>query len=253
MVKRNRASNFILLDDVLAKQICELKKEHPFWGYRRIWAWLRYREKQQINQKRVYRVMKERGLLCPKKQKRALAEREPKSKPRAVRPQELWGTDMTKIRLEDGSWAYIVIVLDWFSKKLVGLDVAGRSRSEDWLKALDEAANTEFCEGIKGKGIRLVSDNGCQPTSNAFHKYCCETGIEQVFTSYNNPKGNAETERMMRTMKEELLWLRDWNNLDEVEAALRAWQKEYNKNYLHSSIGYRSPEEVHATLVKVAA
>jgi putative transposase len=253
MVKRNRASGRTLQDDVLATQICELKKGHPFWGYRRIWAWLRYREKRQINQKLVYRVMKERGLLCPKRLKRTLAQREPKSKPKAVRPRELWGTDMTKIRLKDGSWAYIVIVLDWFSKKLVGLEVSGRSRSEDWLKALDEAANTEFFEGIKGKGIRLVSDNGCQPTSNAFHNYCCETGIEQVFTSYNNPKGNAETERMMRTMKEELLWLKDWKNLEEVKEALRAWQKEYNKNYLHSSIGYRSPEEAHAMLVGEAA
>jgi transposase InsO family protein len=101
---------------------------------------------------------------------------------------------MTKIRLKDGSWAYVVIVLDWFSKKLVGLDVAGRSRSADWLRALDEAANTEFIEGVRDEGIQLVSDNGCQPTSLAFHKYCCHTGIEQVFTSYNNPKGNAETE-----------------------------------------------------------
>lgn len=253
MVKRNRPPVRKLQDDVLATQISELKKTHPFWGYRRIWAWLRYREGQQINQKRVYRVMKEHGLLCPKKLRRTLAQREPKSKPKASRPREFWGTDMTKIRLEDGSWAYIVIVLDWFSKKLVGLDVAGRSRSEDWLRALDEAANMEFQEGIKGSGIKLVSDNGCQPTSNAFHKYCCNTGIEQVFTSYNNPKGNAETERMMRTMKEELLWLKDWRYLEEIEEDLRAWQKDYNKNYPHSSIGYSSPQEMHAIPVGIAA
>lgn len=253
MVKRNRSSSRKLQDDVLAAQISELKKEHPFWGYRRIWAWLRYRENQQLNQKRVYRVMKERGLLCPKKPKRALADREPKSKPKASHSGEIWGTDMTKIRLEDGSWAYIVIVLDWYSKKLVGLDVAGRSRSEDWLRALDEAANAEFREGIKGSGIKLVSDNGCQPTSNAFHLYCCNTGIEQVFTSYNNPKGNAETERMMRTMKEELLWLKDWGSLEEIERDLRAWQQDYNKNYLHSSIGYRAPEEIHARFEGIAA
>lgn len=253
MVKRTRPLPRKEQDDILAAQISEIKKEHPFWGYRRVWAWLRYREGQHINQKRVYRVMNERDLLCPKKSKRTLAEREPKRKPKASRPRELWGTDMTKIRLEDGSWAYIVIVLDWFSKKLVGLDVSGQSRSEDWLRALNEAANTEFREGIKGSNIKLISDNGCQPTSNAFHKYCCHTGIEQVFTSYNNPKGNAETERMMRTMKEELLWLKDWSDLEEVKQALRDWQKDYNENYLHSSIGYRSPMEIHTMPVEVAA
>ena len=66
-----------------------------------------------------------------------------------------------------------------------------------------------------------------------------------MFTSYNNPKGNAETERMMRTMKEELLWLKDWKNLEEIEQSLRHWQKDYNENYLHSSIGYRAPQEIH--------
>lgn len=240
-------------DDVLSAKISRIKEEHPFWGYRRVWAWLVHREGLQVNHKRVYRIMSEGGLLCPKRAKRVLAQREPKSKPKAVRPREFWGIDMTKIRLEDGSWAYIVIVLDWYSKKLVGLDVAGRSRSEDWLKALDRAANTECPEGIKGRGIRLVSDNGCQPTSNSFHEYCCRTGIEQIFTSYNNPKGNAETERMMRTMKEELLWLTEWSSLEEIELSLNTWKEKYNTSYPHSSIGYRAPSEVHTESVEAVA
>ena len=55
-----------------------------------------------------------------------------------------------------------------------------------------------------------MSDNGCQPTSMAFMQACSTLGIQQAFTSYNNPKGNADTERVMRTLKEECLWLQEW-------------------------------------------
>ena len=72
-------------------------------------------------------------------------------------------------------------------------------------------------------------------------KACRHLGIEQIFTSYNNPKGNAETERRMRTLKEELLWLREWESLYEAQTALNAWIKSYNESYLHSAHGYRPP------------
>jgi putative transposase len=65
--------------------------------------------------------------------------------------------------------------------------------------------------------------------------------IEQIFTSYNNPKGNAETERFMRTLKEELLWLEEFAGLDEAQDKLSAWIDFYNQRYLHSALGYKSP------------
>jgi transposase InsO family protein len=61
-----------------------------------------------------------------------------------------------------------------------------------------------------------MSDNGSQPTSVAFMKACREMGIHQAFTSYGNAKGNADTERVFRTMKEELLWLRQWHSPFEL-------------------------------------
>lgn len=56
--------------------------------------------------------------------------------------------------------------------------------------------------------------------------------------------GNADTERMMRTLKEELIWLREWSNAEEVADALRAWIAGYNERYLHSAHGYKPPNEV---------
>ena len=77
-------------------------------------------------------------------------------------------------------------------------------------------------------------------------KTCSNLDIKQIFTSSNNPKGDADTERMMRTMKEELIWPRKWENESELSLALNKWVEYYNRSYLHSAYGYHSPEEKEA-------
>jgi len=67
--------------------------------------------------------------------------------------------------------------------------------------------------------------------------------INQAFTSYNNPKGNADTERMLRTLKEECLWLREWANPFELVDELKVWVESYNNSYLHSALGYKTPAQ----------
>jgi putative transposase len=96
---------------------------------------------------------------------------------------------------------------------------------------------------VKGTDLSLMSDNGCQPTSISYMKSCRAMGIKQAFTSYNNPKGNADTERVFRTMKEELLWLREWHSPFDLADALKEWIAYYNSSYLHSTLGYKSPEQ----------
>ena len=75
-------------------------------------------------------------------------------------------------------------------------------------------------DGIEGQGVNLMADNGCQPTSLAFMRACTAMGIRQAFTSYSNPKGNADTERFLRTLKEELVWLHEWTSPAVFFAAL---------------------------------
>ena len=109
-----------------------------------------------------------------------------KPKPKVSRPNEIWGIDMSKIKTEIG-WVYIVIVLDWYSKKIIGKQVGLASKTEDWLIALEEGLYNQYPEGVLGKELKLVSDNGCQPTSTKFMRSCTILGIKQIFTSYNHP------------------------------------------------------------------
>lgn len=225
----------------IVERIKALKAEHPFWGYRRTWAHLKYVDGLEINKKRVLRLMQEHDLLV-KPDTRLKAVRTPgKSKPRPQRPNQWWGIDMTKVMVNGFGWMYIVVVLDWYTKKIVGYYAGMQCRSKHWLEALDAAVNRQFPDGVREKQLFLMSDNGSQPTSVSFMKACRDMEINQAFTSYNNPKGNADTERVFRTMKEELLWLREWTSPFALADALSSWIKYYNRSYLHSALGYKSP------------
>jgi len=240
---RNKSYSATLRNEYLLERIKDIKGEHPFWGYRRVWAYLRYVDGLIVNKKRVYRLMREHNLTV-KPNTRLIAKRvSERPKPRADRPKQWWGIDMTKVLTNTG-WVYVVIVLDWYSKKIVGHYSGTRATSREWLEALEKGLNKEYPQGVRGHKLKLISDNGSQPTSLSFMKACSNLDIKQVFTSYNNPKGNADTERMIRTMKEELFWLREWENERELSLELDKWIEYYNRRYLHSTHGYRTPIQV---------
>jgi transposase InsO family protein len=137
-----------------------------------------------------------------------------RSKPRASRPNEYWGTDMTKVMIPAFGWLYLVIVLDWYTKKIVGYSLSSHSKTDDWLNALNSACNNQFPEGVLSKQdkLDLISDNGSQPTSKRYMDACSVLEIKQIFTSYNNPKGNVDTERVIRTLKEDSVWTREFSS-----------------------------------------
>ena len=240
-MKRQESASVTKRNTVVVKRIKEIKADHPFWGYRRIWAHLKYINGLEVNKKRILRLMQKHDLVVKPNTRLKAVRRSGRSKPRPKRPNEWWGIDMTKVMVDGFGWVYIVVVLDWYTKKIVGNYAGVQCRSCHWLEALGEAVNREFPGGVKDKELSLMSDNGSQPTSVAFMKACREMGIKQAFTSYGNPKGNADTERVFRTMKEELLWLSKWYSPFELTDALGKWIEDYNRSYLHSSLGYQSP------------
>ena len=139
------------------EKIKSIKTEHPFWGYRRVTAWLRHREGFLINHKRVRKIMKENELLATQtvyKAKRKVNQR----KPKAVRPKQIWGIDMTKFIIPSIGWVYLVVVLDWYTKKIVGWNLSLRSRSLEWREAMDLAIQREFPEGVRGNGLKLKGE-----------------------------------------------------------------------------------------------
>jgi len=239
---RHRAVVRVSADALLLKQIQVIKGDHPFWGYRRVWAYLRFVARLPVNRKRVYRLLKENNLLVKRETCLPAKRTSNTRKPRPERANQWWGIDMTKV-MTDSGWAYVVLVVDWYSKKVVGHYCGEQSKAWHWLAALNKAVNRQFPAGIREMEIELnlMSDNGSQPTSCSFMETCAKLRIKQAFTAYNNPKGNADTERMMRTLKEELCWLQEWKSANELKTALDTFIESFNSSYLHSALGYKTP------------
>jgi putative transposase len=191
--------------------------------------------------------MKEHNMLVTPKL-RLKAKRGPiKPKPIASRPNQFWAIDMTKIRMATWGWLYLAVVLDWHTKEIVGYSLSMQSKTDDWLNALEMAVNNRFPvgsrESIKEQELSLISDNGCQPTSRRFMMSCSLLGLNQIFTTWPNPKGNSDTERVMRTIKEDIVWPYDWDNPFDFETRLSKWIYDYNNDYPHQSLGNLTPRQ----------
>ena len=232
----------------LVEKIHLLAGKHPLWGYRRITAFLQRREGLHVNRKRVRRLMRAEGLSVPVKRYKA-KRTETRAKPKATRRNQWWGTDMTKFYVEGIGWLYLVIVIDWYTKRILAHSLKLRSTSQEWLDVLQQAVVQACPLGSRSYGIHLMSDNGSQPTSTKYEKAMVALGIEHVTTSYNNPKGNADTERFMRTFKEETVWPNEFSSFEEALAAVEEFFRFYNEEYPHSTLGGMSPIEFEASLI----
>lgn len=104
----------------LLQRIRALKAEHPFWGSRRLWAYVHFVEQLPVNQKRMLRLMRAHHLLVTPNL-RLRAKRTPmRSTPKPTKPNEWWGIDRTKVLVEGVGWIDIVVLLDWYATMIVG-------------------------------------------------------------------------------------------------------------------------------------
>lgn len=244
-MRRKRSPSRDMLDAPILNRIRDIKAEHPLWGYRRVWAYMRYRDNHVVGKNRVYRLMNEHGLLVSKNDRLRAKRYSTGQKPRASVPNQYWGTDMTKVKIQGWGWVYVHIVIDWYTKEIIGHYTSLTSKTLDWLEALNQAVNSRFPNGIfskKGKP-KLISYNGCQPTSEAYMQAYSQLKIKQIFTTWNNPKGNADTERVFRTLKEDLVWTHDWSISFQFQLDFEQLVCDYNTDFPHQSLAYKTPAQ----------
>jgi transposase InsO family protein len=194
-MKRAKSQSVIERNKALLEEIKLIKTDHPLWGYRRVWSYLKYRQGLP-----THPAADERQNLLVTPDVRNKAKRGPiRPKPHAEYPNHFWGIDMTKIKMSGWGWLYLTVVLDWYTKEIIGYHLGLQSKTEDWLNALNQAVDNRFPAGIREsmkKQVFLISDNGCQPTSLRFMWNCSVLGLKQIFTTWSNPKGNSDTERV---------------------------------------------------------
>lgn len=234
-------------DPGLVAWIAEIKAVHPSWGIRRVSAFIRKHAGLTLGRKRTGRIMREAGLLCSRIPKRV--HRTAKQRLIATRMNQLWATDMTSFMLANGTKLFLIIVLDIFTRRIVGWRLNRRCRAREWLDALEQAVMAEFPGGVRDAGLTLRMDNGCQPTSRVYQQTLDTLGITGEWVGFNCPEQNAHVESVIGTLKQDWIWLEEYDTDDEALSLCQRAVAEYNYDHPHSSLAMLSPAEFTA-LVK---
>lgn len=218
------------------------------YGYRRMCAMLQ-RMHHNVTPKVVRRMMREENMqgVCPKRhtsKSNAQHKKFPylvKERP-VVRPNQLWASDITLIRLPTG-WCYLVAVLDWYSRMVVSWELSNTMTADLCISALDKALR-------RGKPEMFNTDQGSQFTSDAFIGRLEADGIRISMDSKGRAYDNIIVERFWRTAKYEEVFLNDYESISEAREALRKFFDWYNSGRPHQALNYRTPKEVYYNLPK---
>lgn len=224
------------------RQLC-LQERYQTCGYRRIHALLRRDLGITVNRKTVLRIMHQLKLTRPKIWHRPYRPKRIE-KMHPERPNQGWQIDMTSFRLANGATLYLVVVIDCCSRKIVGWTLSRRARADEWAAAVRmgmEAEEISSSEQISQLVIR--SDNGAQPCSRKFTEFVASRGVKNQYTGYDAPDDNGFVERVIRTIKEEEIWINNYEDFNQAHKAVDHYVQYYNQQRIHSAIGYLTPNE----------
>ena len=219
------------------------------YGYRRIAALLR-RDGWEVNHKRVLRLMREDNLLALRKPAFKPATTHGRHSWRvwpnlayALEPMavnQLWVADITYVRLL-GAFVYLAVVIDAFSRKVVGWCLEDHLEASLTLGALDMALRSR---DLSGCGLIHHSDRGVQYACADYIARLTAAGITPSMSRAGCPYDNAVAESFMKTLKTEEVDGRAYRDINQARASIQGFLEEvYNRTRLHSALSYRSPDE----------
>lgn len=235
--------------EVVLAAIREVIEAEPAWGVRKVWATLK-RNGLKVSRKRVHALMRANGLVLAR-------DREPGETTRGhvavPEPNRRFGGDLTTVWTKKEGWVAVVPTIDCGCRSVLGLTVTKDQHGPAVLASIDEALRHAFGTPKQvPAGVELRTDHGPQYTGADCADLVKRWRLLHTFAPVGRPTGNAVAERVIRTMKEEVVWLRDWETAEELRAALVAWQHRYNTQRPHQALGWRTPAEYRAEKLGMA-
>ena len=235
----------------LRDRLQQLSLAYPQNGSRRLTALLRI-EGWVVNRKRVQRLMREDNLLVLRK-RRYVATTDSRhtyavypNLARDIQPSganQLWVADLTYIRLRE-AFVYLAVILDAWSRSVVGWALVETLQAELTLAALDRALQARAIP----PGLVHHSDRGVQYCAHIYVERLRNVGIGISMSRAGNPYDNALAESFMRTLKCEEVYLHQYRDLTDAQLQIgRFLEDYYNRRRLHSSLGYQTPASFEAT------
>jgi putative transposase len=230
----------------LLKLLDEEYTRHPFYGSRRMKVFLANCG-YTINRKRIQRLMQQLGLV-------GMAPGPNTSKPHPqhkiypyllrgvdiIRPNQVWSTDITYIRLPRG-FVYLVAIIDWYSRKVLAWRLSNTMDAGFCVDCLEEAIKNY------GSPEMFNSDQGSQFTSDAFTGVLIRNGITISMDGRGRALDNIFVERLWRTVKYEEVYLKQHNSVQSLLIGLTQYFQFYNEARWHQSLDYQTPDVVYQT------
>ena len=233
-------------DEELVGHIRTVLAESPFHGegYRKVWARLRHRGIRTAAE-RVRRLMREHHLQAPRRGGNAHGPKAHDGTITADEPDTMWGTMTTTVTVDQGT-AHVFVAVDHCTCECVGLHAAKRGDRFEALEPLRQGVR-EHLGGFGAKvaeGLTIRHDHGSAYMSDDFRRELEFLGMASSPSFVREPEGNGCAERFIRTLKEQLLWVRTFDTVEELAEALREFKRTYNERWLIERHGHRTPSQV---------
>jgi len=230
-------------NQLMMNMIDEQFTKTPFYGVPRMTAWLR-REGQDVNPKRIRRLMRRMGLeaIYPKK-KLSKAHPGHKKYPYLLRdvvidrPDQAWCADITYIRLQQG-FVYLVVIMDWHSRYVLAWDISITLDAVFCVRTLERALRISRPEIFN-------TDQGVQFTSDDFTKILEREDVRISMDGRGRVYDNIFVERLWRTVKYEEVYLHQYLTVADARRGLGRYFHFYNTERIHESLGYKTPHEIY--------
>lgn len=233
-------------DEELVVEIRELLAAPIFTGegYRKIWARLRHKGIRTCKD-RVLRLLRQHQLLSPSRQPETTATNPHEGTIVAAAPDQMWGTDATATFTEAEGNVTVFAALDHCTAECVGIHVVKKATRFEALEPIRQAVKEYFGGFSAGAadGLKLRHDHGSVYLSDDFQAEIQFLGIEPSPAFVRQPEGNGCIERFFRTLKEQVLWLRRFRDLEELRAALIEFRDRYNHHWIVERLNYRTPAQ----------
>jgi putative transposase len=248
-----RGPKTALTDEALLEAIRGVLAQSPFLGegHRKVWARLRAQQ-VRTSKARCLRLMRQAGLLAPGRARRVLGPRQHDGTITTDKPDVMWGTDATCTVTTLEGQATVFIAIDHGTAECVGIHAAKVGTRFEALEPIRQGVKARF--GAYGRGVAtglsIRHDNGSQYTSDAFQDELRYLGAASSPSFVRSPEGNGCAERFIRTLKEQLLWVRTFATVEELRRALLEWAHRYNEHWLLERHNFLSPSQARRELMQ---
>jgi len=234
-------------DEALLEAIRADLAASPFTGegHRKVWARLKFGKGIRVSRKRVLRLMREHNLLSPHRQPQG-ASKEHDGTICTDAPNVMWGTDGARVFTVEEGYGWIFVAVEHWNAECMGVHVCKKGNRFAALEPVAQGVLRQFGSVERGaaRGLALRMDHGTQYLSDHFQNQIKAWGIAPSLAFLQEPETNGVAERFIRTLKEQAIYGRVFQNLEEVRKAVAAFVERYNHEWRIEKNGFRAPREM---------